>query len=200
MSLRLVGIRSAFFTHDMTIFSQEHVEVWPSSIAAFVHVITSHEHLWRKNWRLLSILYLESCLHNLCEWYRVARTAVTLVSELWGKVVSVEIPPVKRFWKFAVWNFICWFVFLLETLGFIESGNEFRRFFVKRFGFNHWLCKVVVFASGLGETYWPVLCLVAVGSVLGMCFLVFAGVCLPSEICVVDCWNHEVHLIAWLVL
>jgi hypothetical protein len=56
VSLSLVLIGCAFFADNMAIFSEEHVEVRPSTIAALVHVVAGHEHLGWNNRGLLSIL------------------------------------------------------------------------------------------------------------------------------------------------
>ena len=82
LTLCFVQVWRAFFADNMAVLSKEHVEVWPAAITTFVHVVASHKHLRRQHWRLLSVLNLESCFHNLSERDCVTRSAVTLVSKL----------------------------------------------------------------------------------------------------------------------
>jgi hypothetical protein len=82
ISLGLVLVGSTLLADDVAVFSKEDVEVGPSSVAAFVHIIAGHEHLRRNNRRLLSVFELEPCLHHLSEGNGVAGTTVALVSEL----------------------------------------------------------------------------------------------------------------------
>jgi len=72
VTLGLMLIWCALLRDQMAVLSEEHVEVGPSTFAALVHVVASHQKLWREHWWLLCVLELQSCLHDLGEGDGVA--------------------------------------------------------------------------------------------------------------------------------
>lgn len=111
----------------MTVLGKVAVEERPTTIATFIHVVASHQELWREQWNLLSVLELQSLLGNLGETHSVAGTAVALVSVFVGEINTTDSSPVEVGWKLAVWDFFCRSV-LLVLSGLIPCFLELWAF------------------------------------------------------------------------
>jgi hypothetical protein len=80
----------------MGILTQDDVEVRPSAVATFIHVIARQQLLRREHGWLFAIFKLQTRLHNLGEGESVARAAVRLIAVVRGEVEAVKITPVER--------------------------------------------------------------------------------------------------------
>ena len=109
----------------MTVLRHEYVEVRPAAITSFIHIVTCHKHLWRKHWWLLSILKLNTCLHDLCHRDGIARTALSLIPEVTCEIVTINITIVKCFGNLAVWNVLRVFILLLVLSSFLQDVLKF---------------------------------------------------------------------------
>ena len=65
VTLGLVNVRSTVLADQVAVLRHENVEVWPSAVASFIHIIASHQHLRRQHWRLLTVLEFDPRLHDL---------------------------------------------------------------------------------------------------------------------------------------
>ena len=197
LSFALVG--SALFGDQVSVFGEEHIEVWPSSIAALVHIITGHEELWREHRWLLAVLKFETSFHHLGEGNRVAGAAMLLISVIRSKIIPVHISEVERFWKLGVWDVSSLFVLFHELLC---GGQRFLEFLISvhakfLFGWGS-LFLLLIGVGDLGEGNRAFL--LTVGTVTGVVLLVLAHVCLPAEVCLIDLLNENIHLIRWLMV
>jgi len=69
-SLSLVW--STVFCDEIAVFSKETMEVWPSSITTFVHIVACHQILRREKGHVFSIFDLHSGFSDLSECNSVA--------------------------------------------------------------------------------------------------------------------------------
>ena len=186
----------------MAVLGEEDVEVWPSTFTALVHVVAGHEELWREHGGLLTVLELQSGLHDLGEGDGVARSTVALVSEVAGIVIAVDVSEVVGFWKFFVGDVLSVLVLLHEVLSFGLGCLE---------GFVAWDSEFLLVGSGLVLVDLGIVLigvrnlsksqrLVAVISIFGVRLSVFAHIGFPSQIEVVYCGNKQICLIRGFVL
>lgn len=97
----------------------------PASVAALIHVVAGHEHLWRYYGWLLAVLQLQTSLHHLGERDCVAGTAVALVSELAREIEAIDVSEVVALWKLRIRDVFCVLEAFLPVLGLGEGLLEF---------------------------------------------------------------------------
>lgn len=184
------------FTDNVSTFGQEYVKVRPSSIATLVHVVASHQHLWGQDWWLFSILKLESSLHHLGKRNSVARPTSRLISVLASKIKSINISEVIGIWNLIILDILSIIVFLGPTLCLFESVFEFLVVQVTKFILSTTISfNKVFFIIDLGQAE-----SLAVLAIQRMVLLVFAGICFPAEVGIINFTNQNVHFIAGFVL
>lgn len=88
-------IWSAILSNHGAVLSQISMKERPSTIAAFIHVITRHQILSRKFWHFLAILDLHSVFGNLSERDCVAGAAVALVPVFIHEIITSDVSPVE---------------------------------------------------------------------------------------------------------
>jgi hypothetical protein len=123
VSLGLSLVWSAFFGNQVTVFSKETVEEWPSTITTFVHIVACHHELWREHWHVFTIFESQTLFNNLSERNSIAGTAMSLISMFGGEIDSFNISPVKVSWELTFWNILSASVFLIFS-SFIPSSSK----------------------------------------------------------------------------
>jgi hypothetical protein len=175
----------------MGILSQENIKMWPSAVAAFVHVVASHEKLGRKHRWLFAIFQLQSGLHYLSEGNGVARPAVLLISVVTSEIIAINISEVHGFRKITIWDRLCFLVLLHEFLGFGKGGLELlvainSELFLGRCRFL-FLCKHLISIKTFYLSKFD--CSIALRSIFSMRLLIFAYISSPTKVCFVNSLN-----------
>ena len=129
---------------------------------------------------------------------------MTLISEVWSKVIPVNISEVQCLWNVTVWDLLRILKHLHILLGFPKGSHKFfvisftkvgifgssflficlNLWFILSFGF--------IIISCLGECD---ILIIAVRSIFGMMFLILADISFPSKVSLIYFWNQYVHFI-----
>lgn len=193
----------ALLGHQVSVLGHEDVEVGPAAVAALVHIITRHKHLWGQHRWLLSVLELDSGLHYLGHRDGVAGAALALVSEVTREIVAVEVTVVKFLGDVAVWDVCGVGVELLPLSRLVEDA---LKLFVA-LGAELLLVGILfLLFQTLGVIVVPLARLqeeslfFAVFAIVRVRLLILADVGLPAQVRSVDRRNEQVHLVRRLVL
>lgn len=198
-----MNVWCAFLRNKVTILRHEDVEVWPTAITSLIHIVAGHKHLWREHRWLLSILELNTSLHDLGHGDGVAGTAFTLISEVTSEVISIDVSVVQTLWDLAIRNILRVLVHFLILSGFFKYGLEFFVILGTKFFFwrliSDYLVQVlpivIISLAGLKKKCF----LIAVLSIVWMVLLILANISLPAQVCCVDRGNQNIHLVRWLM-
>lgn len=193
----------ALLGHQVSVLGHEDVEVGPAAVAALVHIITRHKHLWGQHRRLLSVLELDSGLHYLGHGDGVAGAALALVSEVTREIVAVDVTVVKFLGDVAVWDVCGVGVELLPLSRLVEDA---LKLFVT-LGAELLLVGILfLLFQTLGVIVVPLARLqeeslfFAVFAIVRVRLLILADVGLPAQVRSVDRRNEQVHLVRRLML
>lgn len=104
----------------MRVLSEQPLEERPSTITAFVHVVTLHKLLHRKFGNFSSVLQFESRLNNLYKTCRIARATWALVPNLIREVIPINITVVISLRYLTIWNILSFGVLFAPFLRFQE--------------------------------------------------------------------------------